>query len=403
MARARPLRIVYCENNVDGTIGGSYYSLLYLVQGLGRRDYAPIVVFKREHRLMERFQAAADVLVWPPEPPATFAARQASPLLRALLSPLQKASNVSSRFVGAALARASFLRRRQVDLVHLNNSILANHEWMLGAMLAGVPCVTHERGINSRYGAFTRFLGRRLAAVICISAAVRDTLQQYAGLVDNLFVIHNGLDPATVAPSRDRETVRRHYGFADHEPVVCMMGNLRKWKGQETVIQALAAVRPHFPDVRLLLVGETSVADADYESRLKRLAAELGLTDHVVFTGYQSNVADLVVASDVVVHASLLPEPFGRVILDAMACHRPVIASRAGAIPEIVVENETGLTFPPGDAAALAVQLRRVLDDREFADRLARQGYARLIEHFHVRQNVDATERLYHRILDASA
>ena len=57
MARARPLRIVYCENNVDGTIGGSYYSLLYLVQGLGRRDYAPIVVFKREHRLMERFQA----------------------------------------------------------------------------------------------------------------------------------------------------------------------------------------------------------------------------------------------------------------------------------------------------------------------------------------------------------
>ena len=244
--------------------------------------------------------------------------------------------------------------------------------------------------------------GRRLDAVICISEAVRRTLLEGAGPFDNLVVVPNGLDPAAMHATRSRAAVRAHYGLDDAVPVVCMMGNIRKWKGQDTVIRAVHEARDAFPDLRLLLVGETSAADGDYEQQLKALVADLGLGERVVFAGYQSNVADFLEACDVVVHASVLPEPFGRVVLDAMACRKPVVAAHGGAIPEIVVEGETGLTFPPGDASALAAQLARVLGDRGLAERMGQLGYERLMQHFHIDRNVEATERLYRRLLGAA-
>ena len=184
--------------------------------------------------------------------------------------------------------------------------------------------------------------------------------------------------------------------------VVGMLGNIKAWKGQDTLIRAMARVRREIPDVRCLLVGDTSPSDREYGQSLHALVASLGLDKQIVFTGFQRNVGDFLMMVDVMVHASVLPEPFGRVILEAMACKKPVIGARAGAIPEIVEEGRTGLTFPPGDAGSLAEAIVSLISDRDRIRRFGESGYRRLVNEFHIVKNIEATQRLYERILGAA-
>lgn len=198
------------------------------------------------------------------------------------------------------------------------------------------------------------------------------------------------------------EALRATYGIATETVVIGMIGNIKAWKGQDTLSRAMDRVRRSVPNVCCLLVGDTSPSDREYQQSLHALVASLGLDKVVVFTGFQRNVGDFLMMFDVMVHASVLPEPFGRVILEAMACKKPVIASRAGAITEIVEEGKTGLTFPPGDSEALAETIVSLIGDRERIRRFGESGYKRLVNEFHISKNVESTQRLYERILSAA-
>lgn len=402
MTRGGQIRILFCENNVDGTVGGSYYSLLYLVKGLDRSRYEPIVVFYTEHTLLPAFrEAGIEAQVWRRARAFSFGSR-ARGVLGPPLVVLQKALNVVWTFLIPALVRAWFLVTRNIRIVHLNNSVLYNHDWMLAARLARRRCLTHERGINDRYPSAARHFGRGLDAVICISDAVRDHMRERGADFGNLVTIHNGLDPATMRLQVAPEALRAAHGLAPGDTVLCMIGNIKAWKGQDTLVRAMDRVRRELPSARCLLVGDTSPSDRPYEGTLRELAASLGLERHVIFAGFQRNVADYLMMCDVMVHASVLPEPFGRVILEAMACRKPVVGSRAGAIPEIVEEGRTGLTFPPGDAEKLADAILAVVKDPAEARRMGERGYERLVQKFHISRNVEATQRTYETLLRAT-
>jgi glycosyltransferase involved in cell wall biosynthesis len=396
------VKVLFCENNVDGTIGGSYYSLLYLAMGLTPSRYRPIVVFYTEHALIQAFHdAGIETQVWPKAKSYVFASRVKT---RALLVPLlilQKALNFWSGFVIPVFARAWFLRSRGIRIVHVNNSVLYNHDWMMAARIAHVPCVTHERGINDCYPAVARFFGKGLAAIVCISEAVKYHLQQHGLDFGNLVTIHNGLDPAMMRTTRSVTELRASLGIPADARVIGMVGNIRAWKGQDTLIRAMQRVRLAFPSVNCVLVGTPSSADEGYAQTLRDLVSSLGLENCVYFAGFQPNVTDFLMMFDIVVHASVLPEPFGRVILEAMACRKPVVGARAGAVPEIIDEGKTGLMFPPGDAEALADAIIALLSDPATARRLGDSGYDRLVREFHITRNVAETERIYERLVGA--
>jgi len=122
--------------------------------------------------------------------------------------------------------------------------------------------------------------------------------------------------------------------------------------------------------------------DAAYEVQLRTLARDLGIDDRVIFTGERADVPDLLAAADVAVHCSVDPEPFGLVILEAMAAGRAVIASNAGGPAEIIEAGNSGLLTRPGDHSELGEAMLRVLTDRELRGRLARNGAARLESRF---------------------
>lgn len=386
-----PKRILYVDGNLDGTVGGSYFSLYYLVTGLDPGRFRPLVLFMKENALIKDYVAAGVETRILPRPEVLSAKWR---LPRFLARPM----NAIQENLLWPLSLRGFLKAERIELVHLNNSTTGNHEWMLAAMLARIPCITHERGINRRFSWRTRLLAPRLAAVVCISEAVRSNFaaRQFHGL--HLVTIFNGLDPdrmrASVAPGESR----RAFGVETAQPLIGMVGNIKAWKGQETVVRAVAQLRELFPAIGCLLIGGIAPDQEPFAAGLRGLISELQLEDRIVITGYRKDVADCIDALDVVVHASIDPEPFGRVLLEAMALRKPLVASGGGGVPEIVEDGITGLIFRSGDSQDLARCIANLVRNPAQAASMGNAGYDRLVAGFSIRQNVVQTEELYDRI-----
>ena len=160
--------------------------------------------------------------------------------------------------------------------------------------------------------------------------------------------------------------VRERLGLPTEGPLVGIVSRLQRWKGVHVVIDAMALVRRLHPATHCVVVGGSHELDPEYPDELKRQVADLGLESNVTFAGLQSNVAVWMQAMDIVVHASDA-EPFGIVVIEAMALGKPVVAGSAGGPREIITDHVDGLLVSYGDAAGLADAVRLYLEDPEFA------------------------------------
>lgn len=391
-----PARILYVEGNTDGTVGGSYYILLDLVLGLDRSRYEPIVVFGNDNIVAEQMRAGGiRVVIQPPVRPLVFRRRW----MNLVLGPLKRAVNFLRGFCLLALRRRRFLHEERIDLVNLNNSVTENQPWMVAAMLAGVPCVTHQMGIPERYSFLSRYLGARLKAVYCLSQAILDAMRAKGVSFPHAIVIHSVFNTKRYQLKEPPETLRERYGIPVGAPVVGVVGNIKEWKGQETLVRALALLSDRHPTVRCILAGASAPRDEYYRARVEAVAQELGVADRVIFTGFQRNAIDYMNLMDVVVHTSTSPEPFGIVLLEAMLLSKPLISTTIGGPAEIVLHGTTGLLVEPGDAALLADAIDRMLGDPQSAMEMGRRGHERLLSEFSLERTLRETSASYDRIL----
>ena len=157
-----------------------------------------------------------------------------------------------------------------------------------------------------------------------------------------------------------------------------------------------------FPTSRAFIIGEATPRDVAYREELLNLSQELGITDRVVFTGFRAEVGELIQILQVVVHASIQPEPFGRVIVEAMAMKKPVVASMAGGPVEIIENGRNGLLVPPGDHVQLAAAITGLLADPLAAARIGEQGYRDAKSRFSAPAHAEAMKRLYQEVLARS-
>jgi len=390
-------RILYLEGNEDGTVGGSYYLMLDLVRNLDRGRFEPLVVFHRSNFLEDKFrECGAEVVVLPKQEPFAFDIA----LLNRILAPLKKSVNLYRRLLKPAVAHARFIRAHDVDLVNLNNSITRNHEWMLAARMAGVPCVTHEMGINEHYSLASRWLGKRLGGVICLSHAIRDTMVERGAWAGNTCVIHCGIDLSRYEEIESPVALRAKHSIPADAPVIGVVGNVRKWKGQETIVRATALLKDRFPNVRCLLVGGWTTGDEEYRRLLVGLCDEFQVADNVIFAGFQKNAIDYMRLMDVVCHTSTSPEPFGIVTLEAMSLAKPLVSTTIGGPAEVVKHGVTGLLVDPGRPELLADAVTRLLSDPVHAAEMGRKGRERLLANFSLASNVSQTVMVYERVLE---
>jgi len=209
-------------------------------------------------------------------------------------------------------------------------------------------------------------LANRAHAVVANSRATAEAYKSAGGKNRRLRVIHNGFKPFHLrSDSSTLPAGTRHGTVQGNFPVVGLFGRISPWKGQHVFLKALVEL----PGVRGLIVGEALFTgdDRSYGQELRDLAAQLRIADRIHFTGFCPDILPLLLSVDVVAHCSTSPEPFGRVIVEAMLAGRPVIATRAGGAMEIVADNQTGLLVQPGDSHALAAAIQRLLANREFA------------------------------------
>lgn len=291
------------------------------------------------------------------------------------------------------------LRAWAPDVVH-THLLHGDLYGLTAARRAGVPHAISTRHNQDafRYNPLIKWLNRRVMRhaerVIAISGSVARFVSEVEGTpAHRVVTIHYGLDIPSVPPnSREAARVRLEVTGTGSVPLVGFVGRLVRQKGVDLVLQAFAEVRKSHPQSRLVIVGDGS-GRRDLEAQVRRLA----LAENVSFTGWVDHVSSIMPAFDVVVAPSRW-EGFGLVLLEAMSHGLPVIASRAGAFPEIVVEGETGLLVPSECPEALAGAMVELLNDRRRAAAMGVRGRIRLAESFSVRKMVDATVQLYEQL-----
>ena len=325
--------------------------------------------------------------------------------LRQLGIPLQEYRVATFRSVHALAQQARLARhiaRDRIDIVHAYN-FYGNVFAVPPARLVAPVVIASIRDRSPYLTPMQRRVQRyacQFADRILVNAeAVKDWLVKEEGYdPSNIVIIRNGVDMKRFegAPAGDR--LRREFGIAPHARLVVVASRLTRLKGIEHFLAAAAALKPRYPDVHFLIVGETSPPDPPYFDELRRLAASLRVADRVTFTGRRSDVPALLAAAAVAVMPSL-NEALSNVLLESMAAGAPVVATRVGGTPEALQDGETGLLVPPADADAIATAVAQLLDDRELACRLGRAAHAVIRERFSVERMVHSTEQLYAELL----
>lgn len=288
------------------------------------------------------------------------------------------------------------LREGDFDLIHTHGS---QDSWAVTFALVNF----HPRPVvlRTRHNVFPirdHFLNRKLYGtwtdgLVCISEAIVEYCAAKPYLKrENLSLIHSAVDAERFNVPRDRSLLDE-FGIADRY-VAVVTGRLREEKGHRHLIEAVKRVAAEVPEFVLLVVGSGSL-----ESELKKQVNAAGLEDRVIFTGFRTDIPQILAAVDLFVMPSV-SEGLGTAILEAGAAGLPIVSTRVGGIPDIIKDGESGLLAPPGDAGALADALIRMSRNPEFAAQCGQAARRHVHQQFSEESLVRKTEEAYRRWLD---
>jgi glycosyltransferase involved in cell wall biosynthesis len=383
-----PTPILFVHASDD--LYGSDVIILEIVKRLDRAKFRPIVVLPSDMKhvgLLSRELHAAgieylhlDILI----------------LRRRYLRPQGLFHIVKCAVVGT-WSLSKLIRQKDVGLIHGTSlSVLAAP---LAAWVTNTPLISHvqemlidPRIIRKALHAIARYSADR---IICISESVKaHILEDQPDAAKLVEVVRNSI-PSPAEPRRTIEAMRHELGLAEGLPVVGMIGRVSPWKGQEIFVRAAAILRSEGVACQFVAIGGVFDNERHHLDRLKETIGSLDLENLVKIEGFRKDARELIAAFDVFVLPSILPEPFGLVIVEAMAAGKPVIATAHGGPTEMVVEGETGFLIPPKNPYALASAIKNLLAHPEEAARLGSAGRRRFLDHFEMREYVHRIERLY--------
>ena len=382
MAGRRKLKVVFLASCVRG--GGAGWSLYYLLKYLDRERIEPLLVLPAQGIFAQRYAELGLEVVTPTHFPETHTSlrfarnNRITFVLSAVLNTLEQLALIPR------LAR--LFRRRGIDLVYCNN--MRMHEFGApAAQLAGVPCVLHARNLydSPARNAMYRWISY-LPAVRRVIANSSATAAPYRGSVSRkLSVVHNGIDLAEyVQGDMPQGQLRAELGLGPDVTIVGFTGRIEPKKGLAVLIRAAATVLQRRPQVVFVALGSVPLGSpADYRAEYEALARELGIADRFIFAGFRKDVRPALLDFDVFCLPSFR-EPFGRSIIEAMAMGRPVVACRAGGVPEIITDGVDGVLVPPRDVDALANALASLIDDPAWRARLGEAALQCIRERFDV-------------------
>jgi len=300
---------------------------------------------------------------------------------------------------------ARLLRRLRPDILHIhgNKTALVGG---IAASLAGVPVTVvtvHNfliyQNAKRLKKAAASLIDRRLAAHSDKIIAVSDSLKR--SLVDTelfesskISVIHNGIDiDKWRRPPGTKADLRARFGLMTQDFVVVSIGRLVDWKGHDLLVEAAARSIPTRPNLKVIIVGDGPLFD-----ELSKSIKDRKLEANIWLLGRVADTKPLLALSDIFCLPSK-NEPFGLVILEAMAAGLPVVAANSGGVPEIIEDGLSGVLVPSGDVAGLRGAIESLADNEGKRRQLAAAGLARVKERFTLDRVVERTEMIYRQVL----
>lgn len=307
----------------------------------------------------------------------------------------------ASHFIATVTRIASIVKQSRANVLfswmtkaHLYSS--------LAAKLSGIPALWYQQGVPSNSYWLDKIATMLPACGILACSKTAAQAQASVRPSRPVRVVYPGVELDRFEPDKlpSSGELRRQLGLPEDGYLIGIVGRLQRWKGIHVLVEAMPKVLQSYSNAHCIVVGGKHDLEPDYPAYLESRIASLGVQDQVKMVGLQRNVPEWMQAMDVIVHASDF-EPFGMVIIEAMALGKPVVAGSAGGPTEIITPDLNGILTPFGDADALAYAIVRYLDDPNFAQKsgmAARQRALDFSTHFYAKNFVEAVRDLLPKV-----
>jgi glycosyltransferase involved in cell wall biosynthesis len=356
-------------------IGGAERNLLVMCQALKDRGIACVVILPPEGVLVDALQGMGIATIGFPE--------------------TELKSGQIIRVLWNCLRLWPRLRKFQPQLLHAN-SIFGMYLPVILGSVTRIPSVVHWADFDTRTGdiQLVKVTAPR-NRVIAVSDAIRETLITAGAKGNAITVIHNG-NPTPDPTNDSRTDIATEFSIPVAPLWLGITGRIDDWKGHGHLIEAMALLK-ELP-LHLIILGGGNGRHPAFEAGIRRQVIELGLSDRITFTGFQSDPARIVRCLDIVICPSDY-EPFGLVATEAMALAKPVIASATGGFLETIISGETGILVPPKSATALAAAIRQLATNDDLRHAMGIRGYHRYLDRFSVRPFIDSITAHYNQAI----
>jgi len=365
-------------------ISGAEESLLSLLAALDRTRYAPFLACPPGDLASAARELGVETVPLPVVP------------FRRTGNPLALGAYMLQWVAGTHQVRR-ILGQVRPRLVHANSAVAQVYAGP-PAVKNRIPCVLHCRDLRPLPFPASS-LCRQATRMVAVSHCVAEFMVANGFPRTKVTCIPNGIDAEGWRRRVTGRDVREDLGLGPEARILLLAAQLVPWKRHEDAIRAMPTILERQPDVRLVLAGgDLWGAHPELEEALRRLAHELGVGDAIIFAGYRRDVPDLMSAAEFV----LIPsdaEPFGRTAIEAMALAKPVVGTRAGGLPEVVRDGETGLLVAPRFPESLAAACLRLLENPGLARRLGEAGRRRVEDRYDIGKIAGAIDQLYQTLL----
>lgn len=388
------MRILFVTDHA-GASGGAEKSLITLVRSLQSRGHDIFCVLPEKG---ETYTALASygvkLLVC------------AMPAIERTRNPLRIAGWLCA-MLWFGLVVGIYVRIKRIDVIHSNKTPCTFYA-AAASFFSWRPIIWHVRNVNKNFGIIGKLLFAYVDVVVCISHAIAKPFFDTFPDSEKIVVVYNGvmINPLKKISLRS-ENLMGEMGIKKPAFLVGVVGRITAWKKIEVFLQAMKRIVDdgQASAVYGVIIGDCVTSkekqmhdDISYKSYVQSVHANLNLGERVRFIGFKKDVETYIAELDMLVLPSE-NEPFGRILIEAMALGVPVIASRSGAVPEIILDNETGVLFPVGDDRALADAILRLYHDPLLLRRIAKDGWKRVYDFFSADVYGQNVENIYRSLV----
>jgi len=287
----------------------------------------------------------------------------------------------------------SAIKRFNPSIVHCNSATTKYTFWSaLISKFLGTPFIWHVRVVESA-GWRDKIIAYLCTKIFVISDATKEKFA-WVGNKNKIVKISNAVDTMVFRPGLEIEYLLNEFDIEKSKKIVGIFSRIDPWKGHIPYFNSARIIKDNIPDSIFLVVGE---GEKEYKNQLINYVETLGLKSDVIFTGFRKDIPELMNLCDVMVSPSIEPESFGRTIIEAMACGKPVVSSNLGGPVEIISSDYDGIIVAP-EPNLISAAVIKLLNDRGFSMSLGQHARQKVEDKFNVKKQISSIEEYYEEL-----